>query len=128
MPKIINQMALQAAMNWQLVNVLLPYEWLVSKGVYQIRHLITNKIYIGATTDCFLHRFRQHQCGMVNFHNREFLQMTNTPLANDFVIQGSNFYHLKFEIIEKMPTSSDKDIFAKESFFILTLNPEYNEK
>jgi predicted GIY-YIG superfamily endonuclease len=128
MPKITNQSALQAAMFWELKHVYFPTPLLMSKGVYKITNINNGRFYIGATDDCFMHRWRQHQCGLQNNHKLEYLAMTNIPMMLDFDKGNKDFYSLRFEILVNMPTSSAKEIFAEEARQILNLTPHYNQK
>lgn len=126
MPNITNNAALQAAMYFDLINVKVPTPQLMSKGVYKITNTGNGKFYIGATSDCFLHRWKQHQCGLRNFEKKDFVAMTNVPLMQDFLKFGKNFFWLRFEILADMPGANARQIFELEKKMINILNPHYN--
>lgn len=128
MPKITNQQALQSAMFWELKNVTINTPLLMSKGVYKITNLKNGKFYIGATNDCFMHRWQQHQCGLKNCHKSEYLAMTSSAMMHDFIANKKDFKTFSFEVLVNMPTSSAKEIFAEEARQILNLTPHYNQK
>lgn len=95
-------------------------EWLLKSygmkisGIYCIRNLINNKIYIGSSNNIY-YRLRRHFSDLLkNRHGNPILQNSfNKYRAENFVVS----------IIEKI----DKEILAHiEQCYIDTLKPEYN--
>lgn len=85
-------------------------------GIYLIRCLINNKIYIGSTKQSFRARFSNH---------RKFLKngkLSNKLLQSDYNLYGKD--NFQFEIIEIC--KSIEDIETLENSHVLKLKPEYN--
>lgn len=86
----------------------------MNSGVYQIKNIINNKIYIGSTKNLtkrkILHFYQLNN----NKHHNQYLQNSFNKYGKDSFI---------FEIIEYC---SKKDLFKKEQYYIDTLMPEYN--
>lgn len=81
-----------------------------SKGIYEIKNNITQKVYIGSTTTTFNKRFNQHlHLLRKNKHHCNYLQ-------NAWNKYGENSF--TFNILEKMNNSSMEDIIAMEQIYI----------
>lgn len=81
--------------------------------IYKITNLITNKVYIGQTTQKFKNRINKHKERMKNGKN--------TPLYNSLRKYGiENF---KFEIIEEV--SSKEELNQREIYYIEKFNSFY---
>lgn len=58
-------------------------EILKKRGVYQIKNLVTNKIYIGSTITSFIYRWRQHQSKLkMGKHENAHLQSSYTKYGD----------------------------------------------
>lgn len=85
-------------------------EDLSKKGIYCIKFLKNNKVYIGSTNKCFKNRFIQHKSKLkTNTHNNPILQNYWNKYGEDF---------FEFSIIEVL----EKDILKKEEFYIAEFN------
>lgn len=84
-------------------------------GVYLIRCIPENKIYIGSTNQSFRARFSNH-CKFLKSGN-----LGNKKLQDDFNKYGEN--NFEFEILGIYPENLTVHY---EQFFINTLNPYYN--
>lgn len=83
-------------------------EDLRKKGVYQIKNLITNKIYIGSTTTSFIYRWRQHQSKLRKGKHK------NAHLQSSYIKYGDSNFEYSILYIG----TSFEDIRAKEQEFI----------
>lgn len=83
-------------------------EDLRKKGVYQIKNLITNKIYIGSTTTSFIYRWRQHQSKLRKGEHK------NAHLQSSYIKYGDSNFEYSILYIG----TSFEDIRAKEQEFI----------
>lgn len=88
----------------------------MNSGIYQIRNIINNKLYIGSSSN-FLRRQATHFKSLAaNKHHSKYLQRSYNKYGK------SNF---KFEIIAKSPR--EKHYLLKlEQFFLDKLKPTYN--
>ena len=82
-------------------------------GVYQIKNLIDNKIYVGSTGKSFTHRWSQH---------RKTLPKGKTHFARAYQKYGPD--NFEFSILEVC--ANKEDCLPREQFYIDTLKPEYN--
>lgn len=86
------------------------------KGIYQIRNILNNDIYIGSTTLSFKRRFIQHKSDLKNnTHRNIHLQRAYNKFSSDCFI---------FEILEIIKLESD--IINKEQEYLDKLKPKYN--
>ena len=90
-------------------------EILKKKGVYQIRNLTNNKIYIGSTTTSFIYRWRQHHSKL------KMGRHENAHLQSSYVKYGES----SFEYTVLYVGTSLEDIRAKEQELINSLD-SYN--
>lgn len=91
-------------------------EILKKRGVYQIRNLVNNKIYIGSTTTSFIYRWRQH-CSKLKMGKHD-----NAHLQSSYIKYGDS----NFEYTVLYVGISTEDIRAKEQEwinFLDTCNP-----
>ena len=84
-------------------------------GIYRIRNLINNKVYIGSTKNMKL-RWAKHKALLR--HNKH----QNTHLQSAWNKYGEDAF--VFEVIEECKT---EDLISREQFFIDSLNPDYNQ-
>jgi group I intron endonuclease len=85
-------------------------------GIYQIRNIVNDKIYVGSTSVSFKKRFKQHRNDLRKNKHRNF------HLQNSWNIYGET--NFAFEILEAI---FDKNIILKEEQkYINFLLPEYN--
>jgi group I intron endonuclease len=87
----------------------------MSGGVYQIRNLINNNIYVGSAVN-FKRRWSEHKKILkLNSHHSPYLQNSwNKHGKRSFV----------FEILEEI--SQEELLLSREQFFIDNLKPKYN--
>lgn len=83
-------------------------ENLKKRGVYQIKNLITNKIYIGSTTTYFIYRWRQHQSKLRKGEHK------NAHLQSSYIKYGDSNFEYSILYIG----TSFEAIRAKEQEFI----------
>ena len=84
-------------------------------GIYRIRNLINNKVYIGSTKNMKV-RWAKHKALLR--HNKH----QNTHLQSAWNKYGEDAF--VFEVIEECKT---EDLISREQFFIDSLNPDYNQ-
>lgn len=90
-------------------------EILKKKGVYQIRNLVNNKVYIGSTVTSFIYRWRQHHSKLkMGKHKNAHLQSSYTKYGDS-----------SFEYTILYVGTSLEDIRIKEQEFINALD-SYN--
>lgn len=94
-----------------IVNVS-DLEILKKKGIYQIRNLVTDKIYIGSTTTSFIYRWRQH------YSKLKMGKHENTHLQSSYIKYGDS----NFEYTVLYVGTSLEDIRTKEQEFINILD------
>lgn len=87
-------------------------EILKKRGVYQIKNLMTNKIYIGSTTTSFIYRWRQHQSKL------KMGKHENAHLQSSYIKYGDS----SFEYTILYVGTSLEDIRIKEQEFINALD------
>lgn len=87
----------------------------MTSGIYQIRNIINNKLYIGSSSRNLLFRRNQHFSELNN--NKH----PNKKLQNSFNKHGKN--NFIFEILSKCPPEY---CIKLEQWFIDNLKPEYN--
>jgi group I intron endonuclease len=87
----------------------------MNSGIYQIKNIVNNKIYIGSTTNSFYKRLCKHKWLLnKNKHQNQYLQNSYNKYGKD------NF---KYEILATCP----KEYCIKlEQWFIDNLKPKYN--
>lgn len=90
-------------------------EILKKRGVYQIKNLVTNKIYIGSTITSFIYRWRQHHSKL------KMRKHENAHLQSSYIKYGDS----NFEYTILYVGTSLEDIKTKEQEFINTFN-SYN--
>ncbi len=90
-------------------------DWqIIDSGIYQIRNIITNHVYVGSSYNVF-HRKSQHLCELKKkSHPNRYLQ-------NVFNKYGES--NISFELLENCTID---EMLAKEEFWINELNPKYN--
>jgi group I intron endonuclease len=77
-----------------------------SKGVYLIKNLKNNKVYVGSTNQSFIIRFTQHLYELVNKkHKNKYLQWSFDKHGKD---------SFEFSILEEV----DENIFDREQYFM----------
>lgn len=87
-------------------------EILKKKGVYQIRNIVTGKVYIGSTITSFIHRWRQH-------HSKfKMGKHENTHLQSSYIKYGDS----NFEYTVLYVGTSLEDIRTREQEFINILD------
>ena len=84
-------------------------------GIYKIRNLINNKIYVGSTKNIKA-RWAKHKALLR--HNKH----QNTHLQNAWNKYGEGAF--VFEVIEECRI---ENLISREQFFINSLNPDYNQ-
>lgn len=87
------------------------------KGIYQIKNIINNKVYIGSSNN-ITKRWKQHIDNLVNNLHK------NYKLQNEFNEYGMiNFYFSILEIVK-----NEKDLFEREQDYIdnITIENNYN--
>lgn len=94
-----------------IVNVS-DLEILKKKGVYQIRNLVTDKVYIGSTTTSFIYRWRQH------YSKLKMGKHENAHLQSSYIKYGDS----NFEYTVLYVGTSLEDIRTKEQEFINILD------
>lgn len=87
-------------------------EILKKRGVYQIKNLVTNKIYIGSTITSFIYRWRQHQSKL------KMGKHENAHLQSSYIKYGDS----SFEYTILYVGTSLEDIRIKEQEFINALD------
>ena len=87
-------------------------EILKKRGVYQIKNLVTNKIYIGSTIISFIYRWRQHQSKL------KMGKHENAHLQSSYIKYGDS----SFEYTILYVGTSLEDIRIKEQEFINALD------
>lgn len=90
-------------------------EILKKRGVYQIKNLVTNKIYIGSTITSFIYRWRQHHSKL------KMRKHENAHLQSSYIKYGDS----NFEYTILYVGTSLEDIRTREQEFINTFN-SYN--
>lgn len=85
------------------------------KAIYEIRCILTNKIYVGSTLN-HLKREKDH------FNNLKKNKHHNKKLQNAYNKYGSEYF--KFTIIEEV--SDDENLIEREQHYIDTLEPFFN--
>jgi predicted GIY-YIG superfamily endonuclease len=83
-------------------------------GVYIIRCLTTNRIYVGSSGD-IERRFKAHKGGILHKQHSSEL-MTELDINN-----------VTFEIIEEMPNTTRKERIRREQHYMDVLHPELNK-
>jgi group I intron endonuclease len=87
----------------------------MNSGIYQIRNLINNKLYIGSS-QVISKRWELHKCSLkTNKHHNIHLQRAYNKYGKD------NFV---FEILEHIDDINN--LYPKEQYYIDLLKPEYN--
>lgn len=87
-------------------------------GIYQIKNIINNRVYVGSTTKCFGSRFKQHIKQLnKNIHH-------NYKLQNDYNIYGITKF--EFKVLEI--SDDDRNIFNLEQEYInkIDFDKDYN--
>lgn len=87
-------------------------EILKKRGVYQIKNLVTNKIYIGSTITSFIYRWRQHQSKL------KMGKHENAHLQSSYIKYGDS----SFEYTILYVGTSLEDIRIKEQELINTFD------
>lgn len=94
-----------------VINVI-DLEILKKKGVYQIKNLVNNKVYIGSTTTSFIYRWRQHHSKL------KMGKHENTHLQSSYTKYGDS----NFEYTILYVGTSLEDIRTKEQELITSLD------
>lgn len=84
-------------------------------GIYQIRNLLNNKIYVGSAIDFFKRR-------QLHFGDLRRLKHRNRILQNCVNKHGTDVFI--FEVLEFVPNKLN--LLSREQFYIDSLNPYYN--
>lgn len=87
-------------------------EILKKRGVYQIKNLVTNKIYIGSTITSFIYRWRQHHSKL------KMGKHENAHLQSSYIKYGDS----NFEYTVLYVGTSLEDIRTREQEFINILD------
>jgi predicted GIY-YIG superfamily endonuclease len=87
----------------------------VKSGIYQIKNLINDQIYIGSTNN-FRKRWSEHKSGLNNKNHR------NSHLQRSWNKYGSEVF--EFSILEEVEIHS---LLEKEQYWIDTLKPVFNK-
>lgn len=95
--------------------ILVSSEETKQRGIYQIRNLVTNQIYLGSASRTFYYRWHLHR-----FHLRKKDHHCK-HLQNSFNKYGEE--NFEFEIIEVCGTEV---ILEREQYYLDTRKPEYN--
>lgn len=93
-------------------------EMLKKKGVYQIRNLVNNKVYIGSTITSFIYRWRQHHSKL------KMGKHENTHLQSSYTKYGDS----NFEYTILYVGTSLEDIRTKEQELITSLDSCNSDK
>lgn len=101
------------------IKAILESEYLNPKGgVYQIRCISNDSIYIGSTNN-FERRFKCHLFGLKNKKH------SNYKLQIDFLQFGEE--NFAFEILLDLGKNPNRDkLYTSEQYYIDTLKPQYN--
>lgn len=88
------------------------------QGVYQIRNLVTGKVYIGSTTESFDKRFKHHKfCLNANKHKNSYLQNAWNKYTQD------NFIFEILEILDKSDCLNVEQKYLDLIQFKYNINP-----
>lgn len=87
-------------------------EILKKRGVYQIKNLVTGKVYVGSTTTSFIYRWRQHHSKL------KMGRHENAHLQSSYIKYGDS----NFEYTILYVGTSLEDIRTKEQEFINALD------